>query len=107
LLVRTFCRPGEDEVVTHRHAFISYAIAARTHGAPLTETPVRADLRVDVDALCAAIGPRTRLVFIANPNNPTGHALARDALERILAAVPPRALPVLGEASRAAASPRG
>ncbi|HLU65684.1 MAG TPA: histidinol-phosphate transaminase [Kofleriaceae bacterium] len=107
LLVRTFCRPGEDEVVTHRHAFISYAIAARTHGAPLTETPVRADLRVDVDALCAAMGPRTRLVFIANPNNPTGHALARDELERILAAVPPRALLVMDEAYHEYASALG
>ena len=99
LLVRTFCRPGEDQVVTHRHAFISYVIAARTHGVEVVETAVRPeDLGCDVDALVAAFGPRTRLVFLANPNNPTGAHLTRAELERILAAVPPRALLVIDEA---------
>jgi len=99
LLVRTFCRPGEDQVVTHRHAFISYVIAARTHGVDAVETAVRPrDLGCDVDALCAAFGPRTRLVFLANPNNPTGAHLTRGELERVLAAVPPRALLVVDEA---------
>ncbi|HEU5059397.1 MAG TPA: histidinol-phosphate transaminase [Kofleriaceae bacterium] len=99
LLVRTFCRPGEDEVVTHRHAFISYLIAARTHGVEAIETAVRPDdLGCDVDALCAAFGPRTRIVFLANPNNPTGAHLRRAELEQILAALPPRALLVIDEA---------
>ena len=99
LLVRTFCRPGEDQVVTHRHAFISYVIAARTHGVEVIETPVRqGDLGCDVEALCAAFGPRTRLVFLANPNNPTGAHLTRAELERVLVAAPPRALIVIDEA---------
>jgi histidinol-phosphate aminotransferase len=99
LLVRTFCRPGEDQVVTHRHAFISYAIAARTHGALAIETAVRpSDLGCDVGALIAAFGPRTRIVFLANPNNPTGAHLTRAELEEILAAAPPRALVVIDEA---------
>jgi len=99
LLVRTFCRPGEDQMVTHRHAFISYVIAARTHGVDAIETAVRPDdLGCDVDALIAAFGPRTRLVYLANPNNPTGAHLTRAELERILAAAPPRALVVIDEA---------
>jgi len=98
LLVRTFCIPGADQVVTHRHAFISYALAARTHGAEAIETPVTADLRCDVDALCAAFGPRTRIVFVANPNNPTGAHLERAELEQILERAPARALVVVDEA---------
>jgi histidinol-phosphate aminotransferase len=98
LLVRTFCG-GDDQVVTHRHAFISYLIAARTHGIEAIETAVRPrDLGCDVDALCAAFGARTRLIFLANPNNPTGAHLTRAELERILAAAPPRALVVIDEA---------
>ena len=108
LLVRTFCRPGEDQVVTHRHAFISYVIAARTHGVEVIETAVRpGDLGCDVDALCAAFGPRTRIVFLANPNNPTGAHLTPAELERILAAAPPRALVVIDEAYHEYAAPLG
>jgi histidinol-phosphate aminotransferase len=98
LLVRTFCTPGRDQVVTHKHAFISYALAARTHAVEAIETPVTPDLRCDVDALCAALGPRTRLVFVANPNNPTGAHLTRAELEQILEAAPPHALVVMDEA---------
>src|SRR6266545_2645470 len=98
LLVRAFCLPGRDVVVTHRHAFISYVIAARTHGVEVIEAPVRADLRCDVDALCDAFGPRTRLVFVATPNNPTGAHLARGELEQILERAPARALVVVDEA---------
>ena len=99
LLVRTFCRPGVDQVVTHRHAFISYAIAAQTHGCEVIETAVSGpDLRCDVDALCAAFGPRTRIVFVANPNNPTGASVARAELERVIEAAPAGALVVIDEA---------
>ncbi|HUS63999.1 MAG TPA: histidinol-phosphate transaminase [Kofleriaceae bacterium] len=99
LLVRTFCRPGVDQVVTHRHAFISYAIAAQTHGCEVIETPVSGpDLRCDVDALVAAFGPRTRIVFVANPNNPTGASVARAELERVIEAAPAGALVVIDEA---------
>ena len=98
LLVHTFCMPGADQVVTHRHAFISYALAARAHGVEVIETPVGADLRCDVAALCAAFGPRTRIIFLANPNNPTGAHLTRAEVEEVLARAPARALVVLDEA---------
>ena len=98
LLVRTFCSPGRDQVVTHRHAFISYVIAARTHAVEVIETAVTPELRCDVDALCAAFGPRTRIVFLANPNNPTGAHLTRAELEQVLERAPERALVVVDEA---------
>lgn len=97
LLVDTFCQPG-DQVLTHDYAFISYRLAAQARGIEAVTAPVTAELRCDVDALCAAMGPRTRLVFLANPNNPTGAHLRRDELERILEAAPPGALVVVDEA---------
>ncbi|HTE52904.1 MAG TPA: histidinol-phosphate transaminase [Kofleriaceae bacterium] len=98
LAVRTFCTPGSDTVVTHRHAFVSYVLSARTQGVDVIETPVGPDLRCDVDALCAAFTPRTRIVFIANPNNPTGAHLTRAELEQIFERAPARALVIVDEA---------
>lgn len=98
MLVHALCRPGQDEVLTHRYSFISYRLAAMAHAVPFVEAPATADLACDVDALIAAMGPRTKLVLLANPNNPTGaHVRTRD-LERILAALPARAVLVVDEA---------
>lgn len=98
LLVGTFCRPGRDQLVTHRHAFISYRLAAMAHDVDFVAAEVTGDLRCDVDALIAAFTPRTKIVMLANPNNPTGAHLRRAELERLLAALPARALLVVDEA---------
>ena len=96
LLVRAYAGPG-DEVVHSRHGFLMYAIAATGVGA----TPVAApetDLTADVDALLDCVTERTRLVFLANPNNPTGTYLPRDALVRLRAGLPDHVLLVIDAA---------
>jgi histidinol-phosphate aminotransferase len=93
LLCRAYLGPG-DEMLYTEHGFLMYAIAARTAGA----TPVFAaetDLTADVDALLAAVSERTRMVFLANPNNPTGSYLPAAEIERLRAALPPAVLLVL------------
>jgi len=67
-------------------------------GAVKVPVPLDADLRHDLPAMLAAITPRTRIVFLCNPNNPTGTIYTREAFERFLAAVPDHALLVLDEA---------
>jgi len=98
LAVRVFCRAGEDEVVTHRYAFLSYKLVSQAHAVAFREVDVAPDLSVDVEALCAAIGPRTKVVFLPNPNNPTGRHLDRAVLGRIIDRLPPRVLLVVDEA---------
>ena len=98
LLVRTFCRTGEDEVLTHKYAFMMYRVSCQAHGVGLREVEVSRDLSCDVDALLAGVTPRTRLVFLPNPNNPTGSYLPRPELERLLAGLSPRLLLVVDEA---------
>lgn len=98
LLVHTFCRPRVDEVVFHTHAFISYKLFCLAHDVPFIETAVTDELGCDVDAMIAAFSDRTRLVFLANPNNPTGSYVKRADFQRILSALPPRALLVVDEA---------
>ena len=98
LAVRVFCRPGEDEVLTHRYAFVSYRIVSQAHGVGFKQVELRPDYSVDVDALAGAIGPRTRLVFLPNPNNPTGRPVPRADFERFLERLPPGVFLVVDQA---------
>jgi histidinol-phosphate aminotransferase len=87
LLLRCYAGPG-DEVLYTRHGFLMYPIGAKTVGATPIAVPEQA-LTADVDAILAHVTERTRLVFIANPNNPTGTYLSIAALERLHAGLPP------------------
>ena len=96
LLCRAYVGPG-DEVVYSEHGFLMYVLAARAVGATPVAAP-EADLTADVDALLDRVGERTRIVFLANPNNPTGTYLPADALRRLRAALPEDVLLVVDAA---------
>jgi histidinol-phosphate aminotransferase len=96
LLCRAYAGPG-DEVVHTEHGFLMYPIAARTAGAaPIAVAET--NLTADVDAILDAVSPRTRLVFIANPNNPTGTYLPALELERLRRGLPESVLLVIDAA---------
>lgn len=76
------------------HGFAIYKIAALTNGARPIEVPERERV-TDVDAILAAVTPRTRLIFIANPNNPTGTMIGLAEITRLAEALPPQVLLVL------------
>lgn len=96
LITRAFVSP-QHEVVFSEHAFAVYPIVTQAVGARPIVVPAR-EWGHDLDAMAAAITPATRLVFIANPNNPTGTWIERPALERFLAQVPENVIVVLDEA---------
>jgi histidinol-phosphate aminotransferase len=96
-LVLATCEPT-DEVLTHRYAFLSYRLAAQVAGRSFVASGTTPDLACDVDAMIAAITPRTKLVVIGTPNNPTGSIVAAGDARRILEVLPARALLVLDEA---------
>jgi histidinol-phosphate aminotransferase len=87
LLLRAYAGPG-DEVLYSRHGFLMYPIGALSVGATPVAAPER-NLTVDVDALLARVTPRTRIVFVANPNNPTGTYLGRGEIARLQEGLPP------------------
>ncbi len=87
----------DDEVVYVRYGFAVYDIAARRCGATPVVAPDR-DYGTDVDALLAAVTERTRVVFLANPNNPTGTLSSAAEVARLHAALPPSVLLVLDHA---------
>ncbi len=77
-----FLRPG-DEVITARHAFAVYALMAPLFDARVIEVP-DPGFRHDLDAMAAAITPRTREIFITNPNNPTGTMVSQEEIDRFM-----------------------
>jgi len=96
LLVRTFCS-GDQSVVFAEPSFVVYRLACLAHGVPFTDVALNGYTH-DLPSMARAVGPGTRLVFIANPNNPTGTYVGSKALSAFLEAVPPDVLVVLDEA---------
>jgi histidinol-phosphate aminotransferase len=99
LLVRAFCRAREDAVVVSPPTFGMYAVCARIQGAAVIEAPLEAAGELDADKLLAAVTPATKLVFVCNPNNPTGNLVRRDVLERLARELDGRAVLVIDEAN--------
>jgi histidinol-phosphate aminotransferase len=88
---------GGTELVMTAHGFSIYQIAGRLAGCTVIKVPER-NLTADMDAILAAVSPATRLVFIANPNNPTGTFVPASEIGRLRAALPPHVLLVLDAA---------
>ena len=99
---RIVCGTGSDELIQHlchvyggpgtdiimsRHGFTMYQIAGTYAGSRVLKTPER-DLTADVDAMLAGVTPATRIVFLANPNNPTGSLLPQDEVARLRRGLP-------------------
>jgi histidinol-phosphate aminotransferase len=96
LVSLAFLEPG-DAAVYAQHAFAVYPLATQARGATGIEVPAR-DFGHDLPAMREAITPRTRVVFVANPNNPTGTWLPPAAVESFVASVPREVVVVLDEA---------
>jgi histidinol-phosphate aminotransferase len=88
--------PGR-EIVMSAHGFSIYHIAGAYAGSKVIRVPER-NMTADLDGVLAAVSPSTRLVVLANPNNPTGSCLPHEALARLRAALPPEVLLVLDAA---------
>ncbi|WP_305907515.1 histidinol-phosphate transaminase [Methylomarinum sp. Ch1-1] len=96
LIARTFLTP-ELEVVFSQHAFAVYPLVTQAVGAKARVVAAK-DYGHDLTAMLAQVNDRTRLVFIANPNNPTGTLLSKEALEAFIKALPASVICVLDEA---------
>ncbi|WP_266158917.1 histidinol-phosphate transaminase [Dyella silvatica] len=98
LLVRAFCRAGQDAILIQPPTFGMYAVCARIQNAAVIEAALAADFSLDVDALLAAMTPAVKLVFICTPNNPSGQTVPRASIERLAEALAGRAVLVVDEA---------
>ncbi|MDO8877419.1 MAG: histidinol-phosphate transaminase [Pseudolabrys sp.] len=96
LLAHAYLRDG-DEVLYSQHGFLMYPIYTLGHGGKPIAVPEK-NYTVDIDAMIAAVTARTRIVFIANPNNPTGTYVPFDEIKRLQQALPPHVILVLDAA---------
>jgi histidinol-phosphate aminotransferase len=97
LTTRAVAHEG-DEIVFSRHAFAVYPLATQAVGAKAVEVPATSELGHDLPAMLKAINAKTRLVFVANPNNPTGSFLTAKAIEQFIEQVPAHVVIVIDEA---------
>lgn len=96
-IVRAFLRPGL-EVITSENTFIGFYILARSAGANLKCVPQTKDYKYNVKKIAEAISEKTKLIYIANPNNPTGTYITREEFDFLMEHVPNHVLVILDEA---------
>jgi histidinol-phosphate aminotransferase len=96
LLAHVYLRHG-DEAISSAHGFLVYPIATKANGATNVVAP-ETNFTADVDAILKLVSPRTKLVWLANPNNPTGTYLPFDEVKRLRAGLPPHVLLILDAA---------
>jgi histidinol-phosphate aminotransferase len=96
VIIRTFLN-DDDEVLTTEGAFIGFQVLAKSRGVPYRTVPYR-DWHYDLDAIAGAINERTKIVYLANPNNPTGTVFTRAQFDAFYTRVPRRVLIIMDEA---------
>jgi histidinol-phosphate aminotransferase len=95
-IMRTFLE-HHDEVLTSEGTFVGFYVLCNSRGVKLNTVPLK-DYHFDLEALAQAIGPHTRIVYLANPNNPTGTIFTRAEFDRFMERVPEHTLIILDEA---------
>lgn len=98
LLLTLFALNKNKHMLTHECAFITFAIQAKTLGIPTVVTSLKNHYEVDIDSLINTCNQDTAIIFIANPNNPTGLLIDGSSIERLLKHVPESTIVVLDEA---------
>ena len=96
-IVRAFLRPG-DEVLSSEHTFIGFYILARSVGSQLKLAPMTQDFRFNIQEMINNISDKTKIIYIANPNNPTGTYIRKSEFDQLMEHVPSHVLVILDEA---------
>ena len=98
LLQTCFALHCDKHILTHNYSFISYGLYAKVFGIPVVSTPLRTNWQVDIDAMIDSCNEKTALIFLANPNNPTGLLVNKLDVLRLLQNIPETTILVLDEA---------
>ena len=95
-IVRAFLH-DDDEVLTSQGTFIGFYVLVRAHGVKLNMVPLK-NYEFDLDAIAAAVNNRTKIIYLCNPNNPTGTIFTRAQFEKFIKKIPEHVLVILDEA---------
>ncbi|MBZ4190963.1 histidinol-phosphate transaminase [Niabella beijingensis] len=84
VLIRIFCEPGFDNIITLPPTYGMYSVAAAINNVKVKEVPLNADFQMDIQAIADAVDEYTKIIFICSPNNPSGNSIIRQDIEVIL-----------------------
>lgn len=88
LLLRAFCEPGKEKMLTTDPTYGMYQVAAEVNNVACVKVPLRDDFSLDLPALLARIDDATKLIYLCSPNNPTGNSLGHDVIREVLRRFP-------------------
>ncbi|MES2769566.1 MAG: histidinol-phosphate transaminase [Bdellovibrionota bacterium] len=84
MLIRVFCEPNQDEILISQASFIAYKVCAHVNRVNVTEVPIKKNFQMDIEAMANALTDKHKIIFLPNPNNPTGMYISRKELEPLL-----------------------
>ncbi|GAB3018081.1 histidinol-phosphate transaminase [Niabella terrae] len=84
VLMRIFCEPGIDNIITLPPTYGMYSVSAAINNIAVREVPLNSEYQMDIEAIATAVDERTKMIFICSPNNPTGNSIRRQDIEIVL-----------------------
>ena len=84
LIIRTFCEPGEEEVLVLPPTYGMYAVLAKLNNISVKEVPLNKNFEIEIDSVIKAVNPKTKIIFVCSPNNPSGNAIPFDQIKELL-----------------------
>lgn len=84
MLIRVFCEPNQDEILISQASFVAYKVCAHVNRINVTEVPLKSNYQIDIPAVADAITDKHKIIFLPNPNNPTGMYVSQKELEPLL-----------------------
>ena len=84
LIIRTFCEPGEEEVLVLPPTYGMYAVLAKLNSVSVKEVPLNKNFEIDIDSVIEAVNPKTKIIFVCSPNNPSGNSIPFYQIKKLL-----------------------
>ncbi len=84
LVIRAFCNPGVDEIISPNPSYGMYKVSADINDVKLIQVPLRTDFTMDFDLMLATAGPQTKVAFLCSPNNPSGNVLPVEEMKNFI-----------------------
>jgi histidinol-phosphate aminotransferase len=84
MLIRVFCEPNQDEILISQASFIAYKVCAHVNRVNVTEVPLKKNFQMDIEAMANALTDKHKIIFLPNPNNPTGMYVSKKEMEPLL-----------------------
>ena len=84
LIIRIFCEPGEEEVLVLPPTYGMYSVLAKLNNVSVKEVPLNKNFEIEIDSVLKAVNPKTKIIFVCTPNNPSGNTIPTNQIKQLL-----------------------